>query len=144
MGSIKKGIGALLLAGVIAAGGFAVSVALGATKTSGWTTGNCGGAAENTAAPTANVKATFNAYTKSGTCVVTVSGKFSKLPTKNVPITAWVKMSASSGVPHTYTGTIKTAIFSGTLQIVNQQNPSGCGWTFVWMGGHYVAMYTTC
>jgi len=124
-------------------------VALAASHGSTWGPGNCSGAAENAGARSASITAILAGNSKAGSsCSITIVGKFSTLPAKNTPVSGFVHVvrTAKAGI---YKGTIKTKTFTGTLTLsavgVTMTLPnSGCGWTYQWIGGHWVAMYTTC
>lgn len=151
MGSMKKVLGAIALAGVLAAGGFAASVALAASQSSGFSAQNCSGGAQDAArAKTFTAIFAGNSAASAGSCSITIVGKFSTLPSKNVGVSSLFKMTAVPGTKGTYTGHIKTKTFTGTVTIsptngtLTLPNTGGCGWTYAWIGGHLVAMFTTC
>ena len=149
MGSIKKALGAVVLTSVLVAGGFAASVALASGGSTGWTAGSCSAGAHDVGARTKTIAAIYSGVDANGLgCSLTVQGKFSVLPAKNVAVMKFVHIAASPA-SGTYTGTIKTPTFNGTLTLATAvpmtiTNGSGCGWTYAWIGGQYVALFTTC
>jgi hypothetical protein len=148
MRSFKKIAGGVVVAGVVAAGGVAASVALASHTSTTWTQGKCSGAAYDSVALTKTVGAVLAGSSKSGgTCSITISGKFTMLPAKTSVVKGVASLAKAAGSAGTYTGTVRSPTFTGMMTVAGNPtltiNPGPCGWTYIFVGGHWIAT-TTC
>jgi hypothetical protein len=148
MRSFKKGLGIGALALVVAGAGVAASVALAAHTTSTWTQGKCSGAAYDSVALSKTVSAVLPGSSKSGgSCAITISGHFKMLPAKTAVVKGVARLVKAGGSAGTYTGPVTSPTFTGMMTVAGNPtltiNPGPCGWTYIYVGGHWIGT-TTC